>query len=122
MKKKLLGFAFGALLAFCISSCSEGARQSSEISQKADNFETTRILTVINTRTDKVLIRITGTFSCQYSNGDLDIICAVGKNTYEKHFIHLNGYMTYIVEDISNNKGDLYYTKFEYYPEIVNET
>lgn len=107
--------------AFFSVACTEGERQSFMTSRKADNFETTRILTVINTRTDKIVFRLTGTFSCQYSNGDLDIICAVDENEYEKHFFHLNDNLTFIVEDTTNTTGDPYDIVVEYYPEIENE-
>ena len=100
-----------------LSGCTEGEKKSIEISKKADNFENTRVLTVINTRNDKIIFRLVGTFSCQYSGGDLDIICAIGEDKYEKHFIHLNENLTYIVEDTSNTTGDLYHTVIEYYPE-----
>ncbi len=104
------------LMCVLITGCSPASCQSTELSRQADNFEKTRIITVINTRTDGIIFRMTGTFSCQYSSGDLDIISAVGPNKYEKHFIHMNENLTYIVEDTAGN-GDLYYQKVEYFPE-----
>lgn len=118
----IIGFCLAVFLVsictFTLSGCTEGEKKSIEISKKADNFENTRVLTVINTRSDKIVFRLTGTFSCQYSNGDLDIVCAVGEDKYEKHFIHLNENLTYIVEDTSNTNGDLYHTVLEYYPDF----
>ena len=116
----IFALVFAIILGFVIlsmSSCSEAEIQSSKLSTSADSFEKTRVITFINTRTDTVIFRLTGTFSCQYSNGDVDLICAVGPDQYEKHFIHLNNNLTYIVEDTEGN-GDMYYQKIEYFPEV----
>ena len=54
------------MLALIIAGCGREANQVSyNISQQADNFNVMRRLTVINTRTDKVLFRMSGRFSVQ---------------------------------------------------------
>lgn len=123
-KTNFPSFIFGAIaivlaitISGSLSGCSESYKKSSEISKKADNFETPRVFTLINTRNDKIIFRMTGTFSIQESSGDIDIICQSGEDTYEKHFIRLNEWTTYIIEDLTNSTGDLYYQKVEYYPE-----
>lgn len=105
------------LISSSLLGCSKATMTSCSLSSQADNFEKTRIVTVINTRTNTVVFRMIGTFSCQYSDGDLDIISAVGPDKYEKHFIHLNNNLTYIVEDAEGN-GDMYYQKIEYFPTL----
>lgn len=100
-----------------LSGCSEAERKSSEISKQADNFETARRLTVINTRNDKIILEFTGTFSIQSSGGDIDILCAIGDNRYEKHFFKLNDWTIYIVEDVSNQDVEKYFREIKYYPE-----
>ncbi len=104
-----------------LSACTEADKQTNDISYKAANFETPRVFTVVNARTDKVIFRITGTFSIQYSNGDVDIICKTGLDSFQKHFVKLNEWTVYIVEDLTGNGGDLYFTKVEYYPENEDE-
>ncbi len=116
----IFALVFAIILGFVImsmSGCSEAEIQSSKLSTSADSFEKTRVITFINTRTDTVIFRLTGTFSCQYSNGDIDLICAVGPGKYVKHFINLNDNITYIVED-TVDVGDLYYQQIEYFPEV----
>lgn len=103
------------LITSSLIGCSKATMTSCSLSGQADNFEKTRIVTVINTRTNTIIFRMVGTFSCQYSDGDLDIISAVGPDQYEKHFIHLNNNLTYIVEDTEGN-GDMYYQNIEYFP------
>ena len=116
MKLSMASCAIVLALIFS-TGCSEAKRQSAEISRSADNFETPRKLTLVNTRTDKVILELTGTFSVQSSDGAIDILCAIGDNKYEKHFFTLNEWTIYIIEDLSSNGGDLYFRKIEYYPE-----
>lgn len=114
-------FIIGVLLCvlsvmFCLSGCTEAERKSTEISRQADEFKTPRKLTIINTRTDKVILEFTGTFSVQSSAGAIDILCAIDDNRYEKHFFTLNDWTIYVVEDVSNDGVALYYTDIQYYP------
>lgn len=124
MKKKikiLIPFIFVMAIAIplvcSLSGCSEAELKSTEISKQADNFKTARRLTVINTRNDKIIFEFTGTFSFQYSDGDIDILCAIGDNRYEKHFFSLNDWTIYVVEDVSNQGVDKYFREIKYYPE-----
>ena len=110
--------AITVTLVCSLSGCSEAERKSTEISKQADNFETARRLTVINTRNDKIILEFTGTFSVQGSSiNTVDILCAVGDNRYEKHFFSLNDWTIYVVEDVSNQGVDKYFREIKYYPE-----
>ena len=97
--------------------CSQAYRQSIQISQQADNFETPRKLTIINTRTDQKILEFTGTFSVQRDGYDIDILCAIGDDRYEKHFFTLNDWTIYIIEDVSNQGVRLYERKIVYFNE-----
>lgn len=99
------------------SGCTEAERKSTEISQQADNFETPRKLTIVNTRTDQKILEFTGTFSVQRDGHDIDILCAIGDDRYEKHFFTLNDWTIYIIEDVSNQGVRLYERKIVYFNE-----
>jgi hypothetical protein len=105
------------VLSAAMTGCSAAQRKSAEISREADNFETPRKLTIINTRTDKIILEFTGTFSVQSSDGSIDILCAIGDDRYEKHFFTLNEWTIYIVEDVNNQDIKLYDKIVKYYPE-----
>ena len=109
--------ALSILLIYSLSGCSEAERQSDIISREADNFETPRRLRIINTRNDKIILEFIGTFSIQSSNGDIDILCSIGDDRYEKHFFKLNEWTIYTVEDMSNQNIDKYFKEVKYYPE-----
>ena len=95
----------------------EVERQSNEINKQVDNFKIPRTLTVINTRTDKIIVKIVGTFSIQKSDGKLNIICAIDENKYAKIFFNLNEWIFYIVEDCITDDIKLYKIDITYYPE-----
>lgn len=127
MKKISIGFSIIAIILTMTvifltvpgCGCTAAERKSTEISRAADEFKTPRKLTIINTRTDKIVLEFIGTFSVQSSAGAIDILCAVGDDKYEKHFFTLNEWTIYVVEDISSNGGDLYFREIKYYPENV---
>lgn len=91
--------------------CTEADKVSHNISKEADLFNVTRKITVLNTRTDNVLFEMVGTFSLSNTiENELEVICQVGENEFKKHFIYLNKWTTYVVEDISGSNVD----KFKY--------
>lgn len=98
--------------------CTEVDKVSQNISQEANNFNVTRRLTVINARTDTVLLELIGTFSLKNnSSNELEVICEVGDGQYQKHFVYLNEYTLYVVEDISGAFVDKYHYEINFLPE-----
>lgn len=119
MKRKLCGILMVVVL-FCavLVGCTEADQVSHNISQEANNFNVTRKLTVINARTDTVLLEMIGTFSLQNNTAnELEIICEVDEGKYQKHFVYLNEYTLYVVEDISGAEVDKYHYEINFLPE-----
>lgn len=102
-----------------LTGCTSADQVSYNISQQADLFNVTRKLTVINARTDTVLLELVGTFSLDnnMSTNELEIICQTGENKFEKHFVYLNEYTLYVVEDISGSTVDKYHYEINFLPE-----
>lgn len=68
--------------------CTQADTVRYNITQEADSFNVTRRITVFNTRTDKVLMQMTGVMSLK-TDGDtkeLNVIVKDGE-TYHKHMI-----------------------------------
>ena len=101
--KKLFAMLLALIMVMtCLTGCTESEQISYNISKEADNFNVTRKLTVINARTDTVLLEMIGTFALENnSSSELEIICEVADGKYQKHFVYLNEYTLYVVEDIS---------------------
>lgn len=97
----------------------EADRVSYNLSKEADQFNVTRRVTVYNTRTDKVFLEIIGNLSVQRSGGDVDIIVEVGQGIYRKHFVSLNDWTTYVVEDVSGAFVDKYHYEVNFMPEMI---
>lgn len=121
MKKKLLLCLSIAFISTAIAGCSEADRVSHNVSQSADNFNVIRRLTVLNARTDKPMFELVGAFSITVdSNEDqLEVVCETGDGEYKKHFIGLNEWTIYVVEDVSGAEVDKYRYEVNFLPETI---
>lgn len=119
MKKKVMALlAVFVLLCAFLTGCTEVYKVSNNISQEADNFNVTRKLTVLNARTDTILLELTGTFSLQNnSENELEVIIETAEGKYQKDLVYLNDYTMYVVEDISGADVDKYYYEINFLPE-----
>lgn len=119
MKKKLIALlATGLIACTALTGCTESEKVRYNISKEADNFNVTRKLTVINARTDTILLELVGTFSLSNNDtNELEIICEVADGKYQKHFVYLNEYTLYVVEDISGSDVDKYHYEINFLPE-----
>lgn len=107
-----------ALVCAILAGCTESHKVSHNISQEANNFNVTRKLTVINARTDTILLEMIGTFSLENNDSnELEIICEVEDGKYQKHFVYLNDYTMYVVEDISGSEVEKYHYEINFLPE-----
>lgn len=100
------------------------ARQSQtvdyNISLEADNFNVTRRLAVINARTDEPIFELIGNFSLDNNAAnELEIIVETGEGVYKKHFVYLNEWTIYVVEDVSGAYVDPYHYEVNFLPEMI---
>ena len=120
VKRIAAGTIAGVMLAGTLCGCSEASRVRRNLNQEADNFNIQRRITVLNARTDKVLLEMEGTFSLSNnSDNELVVTCEVGEGKYQKHYIYLNDYTLYVVEDISGANVDPYHYELNIIPEMV---
>lgn len=120
MKKIVSVILMLAVLTVIFAGCQrEADRVSYNLSKEADQFNVTRRVTVYNTRSDKIFLEIIGNLSVQRSGGDVDIIVEVGPGQYKKHFVSLNNWTTYVVEDVSGAFVDKYHYEVNFLPEMI---
>lgn len=124
MKKTIMkiGAIILCLVMVCITfvGCGTQANQVSyNLSQEADNFNITRRLAVINTRSDKPIFEMIGNFSISTDLADnqLEITVETEKGVYKKHFVYLNEWVTYVVEDVSGADVESFVYEVNYLPE-----
>lgn len=74
----------------------------------------------MNVISDTVVMEITGTFSIANNDeNELEIICKVGEYKYKKHFVYLNNWTLYTIEDISGADVDPYQYEIVIYPQMA---
>lgn len=120
MRTKYIGIflIFVSLLAFV--GCTQSSKVSHNLSKQADNFNVTRMLTVVNTRTDTIIFQMTGNFSIEKaSDGDLEITGENDNGEYYKHFVNLSRDITYVVEDIDSTGVDKHKYEINFNPDMI---
>lgn len=116
---KILGLGV-LFVVLTLTGCSQSYRVSENISQEANNFNVVRRITVINARTDTVLLQLTGTFSLRNnSDNELEVICELEDGKYQKHYVYLNEYTLYVVEDLSGSNVSKYSYELNFLPEMI---
>lgn len=119
MKKVIAVIALACFICAAFAGCTEADQVSQNISQEADNFNVTRKLTVLNARTDTILLNLTGTFALKNnSDNELEVIIETAEGKYQKDYVYLNDYTMYVVEDISESDVDKYHYEINFLPEF----
>ena len=119
--KKVLKLALVALTsATLMTGCTQADMVRYNITQEADSFSVVRRITVFNTRTDKVLLQMTGVMSLKTDSNtkELNVIVKDGDNYY-KHMIYLNDDTTYIMEDIGGADVSRSSYELHFLPEVL---
>ena len=111
------------IIAAMLCACGREVNQVSyNISKQADNFNVMRRLTVMNTRTDKCLMQMTGRFSIKNEgNNELSVIVEIDRKRgiYQKHFVYLNEWTSYTVEDLNGVQVSRYDYELEFMPQML---
>lgn len=121
MKKRILCLVVVLCLLVCgLVGCRQADRVSYNLSKEADYFNITRRLAVINARTDKPVFELVGNFSiANNSDNELEVTVEVANNKYKKHFVYLNEWTIYVVEDVSGAYVDKYHYEVNFLPEMI---
>ena len=117
MKKKIVLLIALGLIAFVLSSCTQAENVRHNLRREADDFNVRRRITVLNTRTDKPMMQITGLLAISTDDdGDLNITIEKGPNEYVLNYAHLSQDTTYIVEQIETKDVSKYKYEIKFYP------
>ena len=106
------------LLIVMVTGCTSAEQVSYNLSREADEFKVKRRITFINLRTDSYLFSITGNCSVQGS-AELEVVCRIGENKYQKHFFNVKDETTYIVEQLEYNDVSRYDYEIVFRPEAI---
>lgn len=120
MKKRILMALVLVATVFLLIGCTQAERVSANLSKEADAFNVTRRLAVINARTDKPIFEMVGNFSIgNNANNELVVTVQTGPDTYKKHYVYLNEWTLYVVEDVSGANVDPFHYEVNFLPEMI---
>lgn len=121
MRKKLIALFMTVVMAVSFTGCREADKVSYNVSKEADNFNVVRRLTVINTRTDKCLMQMTGRISIEDVEGGIAVLVELDrkKGVYQKHWVYLNDNTMYTVEDLNGVGVSRYAYELEFMPQTL---
>lgn len=103
-----------------LTGCRESTIVNYNMSKSADNFNITRRVVALNSRTDTVMFELVGRFSLSNnSTNELVITCEVAEGEYKKHYIYLNDDTLYVVEDVSGSYVDPYHYEVNFLPQMI---
>lgn len=122
--KKIKYLVLILVIAFTTTGCafdSDAEVASYNVSKEADQFKVKRRIVFINLRSDNYLFSITGNCSITTDNTDdqLEVICKVGEDKYQKHFLRLSNETTYTVEQLEYSEVSKYDYEIVFKPESI---
>ncbi len=117
--KKIFGVVFCAvLLAVAMCGCSAASTVNHNLSQSANNFDLYRKITVMNARTDTIMLEVEGYMALtNNSSNELVVTIKTGEDEYYKDYIYLNDWTCYIMEQLEPTSADPYHYEISLYPE-----
>ena len=123
MKKKLLLILLIPIL-LMTTGCENSADTVKEnISKEADEFKVKRRITFINLRNGEYLFQLTGNCSVKggssSSNSELEVICRIGEDKYQKHMLYIANETTYVVEQLEYSDVSRYDYEIVFRPEAI---
>ena len=126
MKKIIRFLVLGLMIAVATISLSGCVAKETTIQHnllnETGNFKTYRKITVINLRSDKILMEFEGYLTSKIdSEGDVNIMIMTGPDQYQLHYVRLANEVTYISEQLDNTTTDPYHWEVNIYailPEV----
>lgn len=119
MKIKTIAIALMiAASSIFFTGCRSVDRVNHNLSKQADEFNVYRKLTVINARTDTVMLEISG-YMAITNDDDHELVATIrtGDKTYYKDYVYLNDWTCYIVEQTEPSNTSRWFYEVIVYPE-----
>ena len=114
-----------AAIAAALAGCSNDAQvASANLSQAADNFQIERRIVFVDTWTGNYLLSIEGLCSIDKmeSAPGISVTCKTGPTEYKKHFLGLNGNVSFFAEQVVPNNTNIYHYQVTFKPETIVPT
>ena len=100
--------------------CNQRETVTHNVQVQADYFNVARRIVVLNMRTDKPIFELKGYFAIDdNSSNELVITCETDKGEYQVHYVYLNEWTMYVVEQLDTTLVDKYHYEVWYMPEAI---
>lgn len=123
MNKKIISLILIGILILTLTGCTSAETVSHNISRESDEFKIKRRITFINLRTGDYLFTMIGKCSIQGGSGsinsELEVVCRIGEDKYQKHMLYLAEETTYVVEQLEDVDVSKYDYEFIFRPEAI---
>lgn len=124
MNKKFISILGAITILMCLlmsTGCTSAETVSYNLSKEADEFKVKRRIVFINLRSDTYLFSITGNCSIETDTTEeqLEVVCRIGEDKYQKHFLKLSNETTYTVEQLEYNDVSRYDYEIIFRPEAI---
>lgn len=117
--KKVLAILLLTICLITLTGCNKANNIQYNISQQSDNFETYRRITVINLRSDTVLLQVEGYLSIKDSTQtELAVIIQTAPKEYKMHYIYTGAEIVYLVEQLEPSSTDPYHWEIKVFATI----
>lgn len=112
---------FALLAVPFLASCDDAAVVSSNLSKAADMFEIQRRVVFYNGITGAYMLSIEGLCSIEADtlDGQLEVVCKTGPDTYKKHFLGLSDNVTYFAEQLEARNVSEYHYRVIFKPQVI---
>ena len=121
--KKIATFVAIIAMVVALTGCTSADNVSYNISREADEFKVKRRIVFVNLRSGEYLLQITG--NCSVKGGEdnvsneLEVICRIGEDKYQKHFLHIANETTYTIEQLEYSDVSRYDYEIIFRPEAI---
>ena len=117
----ILPVFLGLVTILGLSACSDADVASRNVSKEAEQFRVRRRIVFYNSLQDVYILQIEGNCSIELTDeyNMLEVICKIGKDTYQKHFLGLSDNVTYSVEQLDFSEVSQYRYEIIFKPEVI---
>ncbi len=128
MNNKIINIVIILFMLMCFTGCEAISGNSADtvkynISKEADEFKVKRRITFVNLRDGQYLFQMTGNCSVKggadSSSNELEVICRIGEDKYQKHMLYIANETTYVVEQLEYSDVSRYDYEIVFRPEAI---
>lgn len=119
--RKLVTVLLFTFIALGLFGCTDADVASQNVSKEADQFRVKRRIVFYNSLQDVYILQIVGNCSINLEDeyNTLAVICMIGKDQYQKHFLGLSDNVTFSVEQLDYSEVSKYHYEIIFKPSVI---